>query len=239
MSVQMDPSWESFNLARLRMEALMDPAGINVAVEIHDKSVFAKVSPFVVKVLGIDQHGTTVGEFSGFLHCGVIVTAGHEHGFSGKPTGSTSSVETFKAVYSDGSDEVVTVLRAPPPPSNVPDLMLLKGSHNAAPQFRGKAVAIMETVYAFRYSSGVGVPAGQPPSCSKGLIASVTIGAFAIATNAADNGFSGGPVVDRIGRLVGVIRGGLPGTTVPRVDITSSFDVHTFLLQAGQPGLST
>ena len=91
------------------------PAGITVAVEMHDQSVFTKVSPRVVKVLGIDQYGTTVCEFSGFLHCGVIVTAGHAFGFSSKPTDSTSSVETFKAVYSDGSEEVVAVLREPPP----------------------------------------------------------------------------------------------------------------------------
>ena len=176
-----------------------------------------------------------MGELSGFLQCGVIVTAGHALGLGS--AGGSSPATTFKVLYSGGSEEDVTVLQAPPP-SNTPDLMLLKGSHSAAPNFRGRSGAVMDTVYAFGYSGGSeGIPAGQLPSCSKGLIASVTPGAVAI-TAQADDGFSGGPVVDHIGRLVGVvIRGGVSTTTL-RVGITSSYDVHTYLLQAGQPGLS-
>jgi hypothetical protein len=95
----------------------------------------------------------------------------------------------------------------------------------------------METVYAFGYSGGEGMPAGQAPSCSKGLIASVTPGAVAITAHA-DDGFSGGPVVDYMGRLVGVVKEGM-GTTLLRVGITPAYDVHSYLLQAGQPGLSS
>lgn len=221
------------NMARVGMEVLVDSESIAGAVEMHDVSVFAKVSPLLVKVLGIDQYGTAVGEFSGFQHGGVIVTAGHAMGFSGKPPGSTSPVQTFKAFYPDGSEEAVAVFKAPPPIT--PDLMLLKGSRVSA-LFRGKAGAAMETVYAFGYSAGEGMQAGLLPSCSKGTIASITPGAMAITTHA-DDGFSGGPVVDCLGRLVGVIMGGV-GSTILRVGITPSFDVHTYLLQAGQPGLT-
>lgn len=220
--------------ASMRMEVLVDPASIAGAVVNHDQTVFAKVAPLTVKVLGLDQHGTAVGEFSGFLHDSVIVTAGHAMQFCGKATGSTSPVQAFKAVYPDGTEEAVQVLFAPPP-SNIPDLMLLKGSHKSEP-FRGKAVTMMETVYAFGYSGGEGLQAGQLPSCSKGSIASVVPGAVAITAHA-DDGFSGGPVVDILGRLVGVVQGGM-GTTILRVGIIPSYDVHSYLLQAGQPGLS-
>jgi hypothetical protein len=55
-------------------------------------------------------------------------------------------------------------------------------------------------------------------------------------TAQADDGFSGGPVVDKHGRLLGVVKSAL-GTTIMRIGITPNYDLHTYLLQAGYPGL--
>ena len=120
---------------------------------------------------------------------------------------------------------------APAPSANVPDLMLLKGTRSYK-RLGATNLASMASVYAFGYTG-----AEDKPSCSKGSMASITPGAVAIAAHA-DNGYSGGPVVDKYGRLLGVVTGPTVGnTSVPRVGITSNHDLHTFLLQSNCPGL--
>ena len=183
----------------------------------------------VVKLLGFSLDGSPAGQFSGFMHGDVIVAAGHMQGFSGKPPGSTPQAVAFKVRYpTDGFEEDVDVV-ALPPPGNVPDLMLLKGSRSAM-RLGATDLANMASVYAFGYTG-----AENKPSCSKGSLSSSMPGAVAI-TSHADDGFSGGPVVDKHGRLLGVVKGPL-GPTIMHVGITPNYDLHTYLLQAGYPGL--
>lgn len=207
----------------------MDPVDVAAAVEMLDQAVSAKVSPLVVKLLGFSEDGSPAGQFSGFMHGEVIVAAGHMQGFSGKPPGSTHAAVAFKVRYpTDGFEEDVEVV-APPPSGNVPDLMLLKGTRSAA-RLGATDLANMPSVYAFGYTG-----AENKPSCSKGSLSSSMPGAVAITAHA-DDGFSGGPVVDKHGRLLGVVKGPR-GSTIMRVGITPNYDLHTYLLQAGYPGM--
>jgi len=218
-------------MARLRLglDVGVDPECIAGAVEMHDQAVYAKVAPLVVKLLGFSQDGKPAGQFSGFLHGDIIVAAGHMQGFSGKPPGSTQPAVSFRVRYpADGFEEDVQVVAAPPP-SNVPDLMLVKGSR-CDMRLGATGLTNMVSVYAFGYTGDE-----DQPSCSKGSVASITPGAIAITAHA-DDGFSGGPVVDKHGRLLGVVKGPL-GTTIMRVGITPNTDLHTFLLQSSYPGL--
>eukprot|EP00798_Chlamydomonas_sp_ICE-L_P031021 gene31021-biopygen5632 len=128
----------------------------------------------------------------------------------------------------DGFEEDLEVV-APSPPGNVPDLILLKGSRSATSLW-ATDLEIMASVYALGYTG-----AENKPSCSKGSLSSTMPGAVAITAHA-DDGFSGGPVVDKHGRLLGVVKGAL-GTTIMRIGITPNYDLHTYLLQAGYPGL--
>lgn len=228
---RMDSAWAKYSMARLRLglDVGVDPEGIAQAVEMHDQAVYAKVAPLVVKLNGFSQNGSPAGLFSGFLHGDVIVAAGHMQGFSGNPTGSTPPAVAFRVRYpTDGFEEDVQVVAAPPP-GCFPDLMLLKGSRSGV-RLGVTTMADMASVYAFGYTG-----AEDQPSCSKGIVASTKPGAVAITAHA-DNGFSGGPVVDKHSRLLGVVKGSL-GTTVLRVGITSNYDLHTYLLQSGYPGL--
>lgn len=220
-----------YNMARLRLnlDAGVDPVDVGAAVEMLDQTVYAKVSPLVVKLLGFSQDGSLISQFSGFMHGEVIVAAGHMQGFCGNPPGSTSPAVAFKARYpTDGFEEDLKVV-APPPPGNVPDLMLLKGSRSAT-CLGAIDLEIMASVYALGYTGSE-----TKPSCSKGSLSNAMPGAVAITAHA-DDGFSGGPVVDKHGRLLGVVKGAL-GTTIMRIGITPNYDLHTFLLQAGYPGL--
>eukprot|EP00798_Chlamydomonas_sp_ICE-L_P031010 gene31010-biopygen5611 len=218
-------------MARLRinLDDGVDPVDVGAAVEMLDQAVYAKVSPLVVKLLGFSQDGSLVGQFSGFMHGEVIVAARHMQGFCGKPLGSTSPAVAFKARYpTDGFEEDLEVV-APSPPGNVPDLILLKGSRSATSLW-STDLEIMASVYALGYTG-----TENKPSCSKGSLSSTMPGSVAITAHA-DDGFSGGPVVDKHGRLMGVVKGAL-GTTIMRIGITPNYDLHTYLLQAGYPGL--
>lgn len=198
------------------------------AVQTHDRSIYDKMKARMVRVCGISRDGSTVITLSGFIvgpsaasalppH-GLIVTAGHA---------LTPHVERFRVQYADGSEEDASIALRPPR-GNVPDLMILEGSRPAKlPQTSGCSHS--DTIYA------LGFGALNELSCSKGTISSAAIGAMTIAAHA-DNGFSGGPVVNLDGKLVGVVKG-LVGTTVPAVGITPAADLHTYLLQAGFPGL--
>lgn len=74
------------------------------------------------------------------------------------------------------------------------------------------------------------------PSFSKGIVSNSKIGSITITAHA-DNGYSGGPVVNTRGQLVGTIKGGTLHTTMQQVNVTSAEQVHVFLLQSKQPGL--
>ena len=94
----------------------------------------------------------------------------------------------FKVRYpTDNFEEGVEVVPLPPP-CNVPDLMLLKGSRSAM-RLGATDLANTASVYAFGYTG-----AENKPSCSKGSLSSSMPGAVAIAAHA-DDGSSGGPVV--------------------------------------------
>ena len=207
--------------------ARLSAGDIVAAVEVLDPSVYAKVSPLVVKLLGFSLDGSPAGQFSGFLHGDVIVAAaGHVQGSTDV---RSARAVAFKVRYpTDGFEEDVEVVVLPPP-GKVPDLMLLKGSRSAM-RLGATDLDNRASVYALGYTG-----AENKPSCSKGSLSSSMPGAVAITAHAED-GFSGGPVVDMHGRLLGVVKAPLD-TTIMRVGITPNYDLHTYLLQAGYPGL--
>ena len=189
----MDCAWQEYNMARLRvgLDLNADPLSIAVAVQAQDEAVCGKVMPRLVKLFGFSADGQAAAEFSGFLHGSHIISAGHIVGFGTPPA------ERFEAQYADGTREAVQVV-VPPPPHNVPDLTVLQGSHSAPPMAAADC-ATMDTVYALGFAAN-----DVKASCSKGQVVSQKAGAVAITAHA-DGGFSGGPVVDVYGRLMGVI----------------------------------
>ncbi|KXZ51648.1 hypothetical protein GPECTOR_11g102 [Gonium pectorale] len=133
-----------------------------------------------------------------------------------------------KALYADNFEEDVEVLRQAP--NNLPDITILRGTRCAPRSLLGTGWGTGDTVYAFGFS-----PSLRDPGFSKGVVSCGTVGSVAI-TALADNGYSGGPVLSSRERLVGIMKGSL-GATIMQVGITPAADLHTFLLQSGQPGL--
>ncbi|PNH09128.1 hypothetical protein TSOC_004249 [Tetrabaena socialis] len=214
------------------LDAFVNPADISQAMQLHDKHVYDNMCPFLVKIYASSRSGQPAGEFSGFLYNSsspAIVSAGHMVGFSGDPPGTGPSAEVFKARYFDGFEEDVEVLKAAA--NSVPDVAILRGSRPAPRSLLGVMCSTGDTVYALGFS-----PKFNNPRFSKGIVSSGTVGSVAITAHA-DNGYSGGPVVNVHGQLVGIIKGGL-GTSILQVGITPAEAVHGFLLKSGQPGLA-
>lgn len=227
-------TWINYDTARLSHypDGGVDPVvDATAAVEMLDPAVHARVGPLVVKLYGLDQDGNPAGQFSGFIFGDIIVAAGHMEGYSGKPPGSTQPAVAFKVRYpTDGFEEDVEVV-AHPPPNTCPDLMLLKGSRSAK-RLAALSPSQMDPAYAFGYTG-----TELEPICSKCVLANLKPGAEAIVTARADEGFAGGPVVNKYGHLLGVVKSPL-GTAAMRIGLTTTHSLHTYLAQSGYPGLS-
>lgn len=218
---------------------LINPMYILAAEQAYDQATLGKMQDRMVKLLGRNHLGQLVATFSGFIlgpsllynstsdHHGLIVTAGHALHF-GDPGSGVPTVDRFQVKYSDGIVEDVKIIVYPPGGGQAPDLMLLEGSRSMdlMQADMGSANSI---VYA------LGFDALQQLACNRGSMASTTPGAVSITAHA-DNGFSGGPVVDLRCRLVGIIRGPL-GVTNFTVGITPACDLQTVLWNSGHPGL--
>ncbi|KAG2442250.1 hypothetical protein HYH02_009734 [Chlamydomonas schloesseri] len=229
----MDIPWTQYNMARLRLglEASVYPANIVHVTELHDKQVFDTICPLLVKICAFSRAGAPAGEFSGFQYStssNLIVSAAHMVGFSGLPPGSAPRAEVFKARYADGFEEEVEVLNSAA--NQQPDIVILRGSRPAPCPLVGAHCNAGDTVYALGFS-----PHSTSPCFSKGIVSCSKIGSIAITAHTG-NGYSGGPVVNIRGQLVGVIRGSL-GAMVLQVDVTPAEHVHVLLLQSRQPGL--
>ncbi|PNW85021.1 hypothetical protein CHLRE_03g168300v5 [Chlamydomonas reinhardtii] len=188
--------------------------------------------PLLVKICAFSRDGAPAGEFSGFQYStssNTIVGAAHMVGFSGLPRGSGPLAEMFKARYADGFEEVVEVRNSAA--DQLPDIAILCGSRPAPRPMVGAHCNTGDTVYALGFS-----PHFTTPSFSKGIVSNSKIGSITITAHA-DNGYSGGPVVNTRGQLVGTIKGGTLHTTMQQVNVTSAEQVHVFLLQSKQPGL--
>ncbi|GFR43069.1 hypothetical protein Agub_g4076 [Astrephomene gubernaculifera] len=230
----MDPSWSLYNMARLQrgLDAFANPADLAHATELRGKQLYERMCPLLVKIYARSQDGQPAGEFSGFLYsssCDSIISAAHIVGHTGNPPGSGPPAELFKARYFDGFEEDVEVLKSAP--NNLPDVAILRGSRRAPRSLGGMLCSKGETVYAFGFSLSV-----IAPCISNGVLSNDGVARMTIAIHA-DSGYLGGPVVNVHGKLVGIINGGL-GTAAMQVVLTPGADVHTFLLQSGQPGLA-
>ncbi|GAX86670.1 hypothetical protein CEUSTIGMA_g14078.t1, partial [Chlamydomonas eustigma] len=128
----------------------------------------------------------------------------------------------------DGVQEEVHMLTQPHP---LYDLMVLRGSRCATTDFRAAICVAGDVAYV------AGFPPESTQVCfSKGMIGSMTFSSMIVNAHA-DNGWSGGPVVNRRGRLVGVMQQGL-GATIKRPDAISATRLHDFLFMNNVPGLS-
>jgi len=235
----MDSSWVRYNMRRVQvgLDAWVDPSELSAMLEELDKDVIASTEPRMVKLIGFDLHDNVVQSASGFLYTTAaanIITCKHVRYYTPPPLPPPDGqqqleVHRFMAQYAaDSVQEEVHVLTQPHP---LCDLMVLRGSRCATTNFMAANSAAGDVAYV------AGFPPESAHVCfSKGMIGSVT--PISMTVNAhADNGWSGGPVVNRRGRLVGVMQQGL-GVTIKRPDAISAARLHDFLCINNCVGLS-
>ena len=234
--MQMDSSWAKYNMKRVQFgfDAWVDPSDPSAFQEQHDKDVISRIDPRMVKLTGFDAHGNVVQCASGFQYtkdATLIVTCSCNHvRYQPQPQPQPQEpVARFIAKYvSDGVEEEVQIST---PPHPLYDLMVLSGSRRASTDFLADNPITGDTVYV----SGI-PPDGVHVCHSKGMIGSATPVSLTVDAYA-DNGWSGGPVVNRRGRLVGVITQGV-GNTIKRPEAMSTQRLHDFLVVNNLPGLS-
>lgn len=231
--LQMDPSWAKYNMARVRfgLDAWVDPEDFSTVIQEQDKGVLARIGTCMVKLTGFAADGSPASYGSGFLYTqddNLIVTCDHVRHFSQpQQPHEQHDVSVFKAMYPDGMEEEVQVLT---PPQAVIDIMLLRGSRRAPRNMLAALPTTGDTAYV------AGFPPESTSVCySKGIIGSTSHADITVDAHA-DNGWSGGPVVNNFGRLVGVIKRGA-GATIKRPLAISPTLLHAFLLENHAPGL--
>eukprot|EP00195_Chlamydomonas_chlamydogama_P012785 CAMPEP_0202892542 /NCGR_PEP_ID=MMETSP1392-20130828/2262_1 /ASSEMBLY_ACC=CAM_ASM_000868 /TAXON_ID=225041 /ORGANISM="Chlamydomonas chlamydogama, Strain SAG 11-48b" /LENGTH=148 /DNA_ID=CAMNT_0049576533 /DNA_START=363 /DNA_END=806 /DNA_ORIENTATION=+ len=115
-------------------------------------------------------------------------------------TPASSGATSFRVVYHDGWSESVSVAAKPHPASG--DVMLLKGTRPGPPDMYGLAMASHGHIVCV-----LGFHAGATQVCiSKGVLSPTSHTSWLVAAHAdADAGWSGGPVVNRFGKLMGLV----------------------------------
>ncbi|GAX73821.1 hypothetical protein CEUSTIGMA_g1272.t1 [Chlamydomonas eustigma] len=233
-TTSMESPWVRYNMRRMQvgLDAWVDPLELSAMQEELDKDVIARTEPHMVKLIGLDLHGNAVQSASGFLYttsAANIITCKHVRYYTPPNGVEQMEVHRFMARYAaDGVQEEVHVLTQPHP---LYDLMVLRGSRCATTDFMAAICVAGDVTYV------AGFPPESTQVCfSKGMIGSMTPSSMIVNAHA-DNGWSGGPVVNRRGRLVGVMQQGL-GATIKRPDAISATRLHDFLSMNNVPGLS-
>ncbi|KIZ06057.1 hypothetical protein MNEG_1904 [Monoraphidium neglectum] len=156
----------------------------------------------------------------------LIWTAGHALHF-GKDANS-SGATSFVARYNDGAEERVSVDVQPVPGI---DLMLLKGSKASVKPLEAGNAARGDAVYALGCRAG-----SAQVSMDRGIVSAENVGAWYVTADA-DAGWSGGPVVNRQGRLIGLLVQDGEGRRIKSLRVVTSDMCHAFAVLHARPGM--
>lgn len=229
----MDPTWQRYNTMRTRFgldgDVYLDPAQLALAVENNDVTIFEKAKLYMARLLSKDSEGVRRPAGSAFYinhEQPYLITAAHV-------VHSVNAIgRDLVAVYSDGTESIVSVVapRLPvqthPDYSNTVDAAVVKVDRgSSSPSLRMGTASVGQTVYVLGFSHDK-----SELNFAKGLVSSVT--STSATTDAyADNGFSGGPVFNLQMELVGMVRSGadmLEGRTNQQVRFTTAAAVAGF-----------
>lgn len=227
---------DAYNMKRIHigLDVGVDPIEFMNMQEDFDKQLLAKLEPNMVKVYGMDDAMQTIMECSGFLYNEEpnIMTSGHAYLFGKRAaTGdipASSGATSFRVVYHDGSSESVSVAAKPMPQI---DAMILHGTRPGPNDQHALAMASRgDIVYV----------AGYPPDTtqvciSKGMLSATTFDSWFVTAHA-DSGWSGGPVVNKFGKLIGLVELGA-GVHQKMVRVVPAQSLHIFARFNGMPGL--
>ena len=222
---------------RIGLDVGVDPIEFMNMQEDFDKQLLAKLEPNMVKLYGMDDAMQPVMECSGFLYTAepYIMTAGHAYLWGKraaddkKAVPASSGATSFRAVYHDGTSEPVSVAVKPNP--SICDAMLLQGTRPGPPDLHARAVASRgDIIYV------AGFPPGSIQVCiSKGMLSATSFDSWFVTAHA-DSGWSGGPVVNKFGQLMGLVELG-SGVHQKMVRVVPAQSLHIFSRFSGMPSL--
>jgi S1-C subfamily serine protease len=196
------------------------------------KNIYIVSKVFVIKI-SCESEGREIGFFNGFLYCDnapYVITCGHIMEFP--------DVTRYLATTFDGTQLSSRVELTPRFYSlEAPDVAVFEYKCEVPPHTPRPLpteVAIGQTVYV------VGFKGMQEPQLTftDGIVAHYDpfVDSLISCTAYADNGFSGSPVFNIYGFLVGMVHG-YHGTTINQVKLVPALEIHRFLLSKNLPGL--
>lgn len=217
-------------------------------VEKRGKQLLSRSRSILALLLCFDAGGNNVGSMNGTFYLGggqapLILTTAHIIGWGG--------AVQYKALF-DSEDGVPCVLdlellksgvvvphqKTTPPPAHKfsPDLAVFQCKVGAqampalAPPLPPRAPSVGDKTYIMAYTEG----ASRVLNISDGLVSAASWDKYT-TTAYADNGYSGAPVIDMRGFLLGIVVEGI-GTTIKQVTFLPVTAIHAFL-QTGEPQL--
>lgn len=213
----------------------VNPIELAACQEELSEGVFRRASRCVVKLRELDDADKVAGEFTGFLfttRATLILSTNHIYVNN---TGSTvshdnvsSGATRFEAEYQDGYREVVHVVAQA---ENDVDALLLQGTRRLDTPLQATLAPQYEVVHVL----------GCPPGSAKvavdmGVVAVADPGACYVTAHA-NPGCCGGPVVNKFGKLVGMMQGGSDQNRKYARMVPSEL-LHSFACEYSQTGLS-
>jgi S1-C subfamily serine protease len=222
--------------------------GMNMDQEIqeHGKYIFQCSKNYVVKIVCKEtdtQTGqlTFCGQLNGFFYHDsepyIITTA---HIFN---SGATAFAARFFTPNGFDDHELIPVCHGekklttdnPPTPFWVPDVAVFKLASGILPPHPHRPLATFGYTGDHAYVVGYPVDTAEELSYTKGMVSHSKFERMTI-TAYADDGFSGSPVLNLRGCLIGMVQGG-HGRTIKQVNVVPATIVHYFLVIKGLPGL--
>jgi hypothetical protein len=193
--------------------------------------IYAVSKIFVIKI-SCESSGQEKGFFNGFLYCEnapYVITTGHIM--------ALQDVTRYVASTFDGTQVTSFELTPKVHSLNAPDLAVFEYKCEVPPHTirpLPAEVVVGQTVYI------VGFKGMEEPQLTftDGIVAHYNpfVDPLISCTAYADNGFSGSPVFNIYGFLVGMVQG-YQGTTIHQVKLVPALEIHKFLQSNNMPGL--
>lgn len=241
---------DAYNRARLMMGFPVEfEHGRSTAelTEKRSKQLLARAKSLLVQLICLDENGTRVGALNGTFYLGggqepLVLTTAHVLGWGGavKYVAAFTSEDNVPhtvdlELCKSGPINPNLVATAPQANEYSPDLAVFrcKVDVHDMPQLAPPLPPTVPTVGDITYIAAYeGVD--RVLSFTDGIVSSASLDKYT-TTAYADSGYSGAPVIDMRGFLLGIVLRGF-GVTIQQVSFVPANIIHAFL-QSGQPQL--
>jgi hypothetical protein len=218
--------------------------------EMKRKAIYEGCKNYVVKLICLDTFGNTCGFFNGFMYCSdepLILTSGHMINFNGATRyqatffqGTACEQRVELQLVKTGFPIAHTSSNGTPCVVYNPDTALFKYDAKAIPPHPLRPYAAQASVGDTVFIAGFKGKEEPQLSFSDGIVSWIGWSKNTTemhVTAYADNGYSGSPVFNADGYVIGMVKGG-DGHTIKQVVVVPVANIHQWLgaSEPVQPG---